>query len=97
MKLKVVVTDANIFIDLNDLELTEAFFKLNIEVHTTSFVIHELYREQQRLLRSFQKSKKLSVHNLQEKDFREIHNTNYPKSLSIADKSVLHLAYQMKA
>lgn len=41
MKTIVVVTDACIFIDLYDLELTNSFFSLDLEVHTTVAVLHE--------------------------------------------------------
>lgn len=92
MKIKIAVTDANIFIDLYDLGLTKSFFNLELEIHTTSAVLYELYSEQQEILQAYQSVGRLSVHNLQEQDFIEIYNENYPKSLSEADKSVLHVA-----
>ncbi|GAB1416281.1 hypothetical protein MASR2M117_16870 [Paludibacter sp.] len=97
MKVKIAVTDANIFIDLYDLGLTKSFFNLELEVHTTSAVLYELYSEQQEILQAYQSVGKLDVHNLQEQDFIEIYNENYPKSLSEADKSVLHLANKINA
>lgn len=97
MKVKIAVTDANIFIDLYDLGLTKSFFNLELEVHTTSAVLYELYSEQQEILQAYQSVERLSVHNLQEKDFIEIYNENYPKSLSEADKSVLHIANKINA
>lgn len=97
MKVRVAVTDANIFIDLYDLGLTKSFFNLELEIHTTSAVLYELYSEQQEILQAYQSVGKLDVHNLQEQDFIEIYNENYPKSLSEADKSVLHLANKINA
>lgn len=97
MKVKIAVTDANIFIDLYDLGLTKSFFNLELEVHTTSAVLYELYSEQQEILQAYQSVGKLDVHNLQEQDFIEIYNENYPKSLSEADKSVLHVANKINA
>lgn len=97
MKVKIAVTDANIFIDLYDLGLTKSFFNLELEVHTTSSVLYELYSEQQEILQAYQSVGRLEVHNLQEQDFIEIYNENYPKSLSEADKSVLHLANKINA
>jgi rRNA-processing protein FCF1 len=97
MKVKIAVTDANIFIDLYDLELTKSFFDLDLEVHTTSAVLYELYSEQQGILQAYQSVGRLEVHNLQEQDFIEIFNENYPKSLSEADKSVLHIANKINA
>jgi len=46
MKIIVAVTDACIFIDLHDLGLTNSFFNLDLEIHTTSAVLHELHNEQ---------------------------------------------------
>jgi rRNA-processing protein FCF1 len=97
MKIKIAVTDANIFIDLHDLELTNSFFNLEFEIHTTSAVLYELYSAQQNLLQAYQSVGKLSVHNLQEQDFIEIYEENYPKSLSESDKSVLHVANKINA
>jgi len=97
MKVKIAVTDANIFIDLYDLGLTKSFFNLELEIHTTSAVLFELYSEQQEILQAYQSVGRLEVHNLQEQDFIEIYNENYPKSLSETDKSVLHVANKINA
>jgi rRNA-processing protein FCF1 len=97
MKLKIAVTDANIFIDLFDVGLMDSFFNMDLEIHTTEAVFHELYSEQQAVLKSFQFAGKLEVHNLVEQDFMDIYNENYPKSLSEADKSVLHVANRLQA
>lgn len=97
MKVKIAVTDANIFIDLYDLGLTKYFFNLELEIHTTSAVLFELYAEQQEILQAYQSVGRLEVHNLQEQDFIEIYNENYPKSLSEADRSVLHFANKINA
>jgi len=95
MKIKVVVTDACIFIDLYELGLTNSFFNLNLEVHTTSAVLLELYIEQQHILKAYQSVNRLTIHNLKEKDFVEISSEEYPKSLSQTDKSVLFIANKM--
>lgn len=97
MKVKIAVTDANIFIDLYDLGLTKYFFSLDLEIHTTSAVLYELYPEQQEILQVYQSVGRLEVHNLLEQDFVEIHNEDYPRSLSEADKSVLHIANKINA
>ena len=97
MKVRIAVTDANIFIDLYNLGLTHSFFTLEFEIHTTSAVLYELYSEQQEILQAYQSVGKLYVHNLQEQDFAEIYQKNYPKSLSAADKSVLHVANKINA
>jgi len=97
MKLKIAVTDANIFIDLFDVGLMDSFFNLDLEIHTSAAVLYELYLEQQEVLETFRSAGKLAVHNLQEQDFVEIYTENYPKSLSEADKSVLHVANRLNA
>jgi hypothetical protein len=97
MKIIIAVTDACIFIDLYDLGLIAPFFKLEIEIHTTSAVYYELYEEQQQVLNAYQSVEKLIVHNLNEQDFIEIHSEPYPKSLSETDKSVLYIANKLNA
>jgi rRNA-processing protein FCF1 len=97
MKIKIAVTDACIFIDLYDLGLVDSFFNLDIEIHTTSAVLFELYSEQQQILKAYQSVNRLTVHNLQEQDFIEIYSEEYPKSLSETDKSVLHIANKLNA
>jgi predicted nucleic acid-binding protein len=97
MKTKIAVADACIFIDLYDLELIASFFNLDIEAHTTSSVLFELYSEQQQILKAYQSVDRLTVHNLQEQDYIEIHTETYSKSLTITDKSVLHIANKLDA
>lgn len=97
MEIKIAVANACIFIDLCDLGLVTSFFNLEIEIHTTSAVYFELCYEQQQILKAYQSVDRLLVHNLQEKDFLEIFSTEYPKSLSETDKSVLHVANKINA
>lgn len=97
MKLKIAVTDACIFINLYDIGLVASFFKLEIEIHTTSSVYFELYDEQQQVGKAHQCVDRLIVHNLKEEDFLQIHSEPYPKSLSETDKSVLHVANKLNA
>lgn len=97
MKTILAVTDACIFIDLLDLDIVDSFFNLDIETHTTLSVLYELYSFQQKILKAYQSVGKLTVHNLQEKDFIEIFSEGYPKSLSETDKSVLHVANKLNA
>lgn len=51
--MKIAITDACIFIDLHDLDLTTAFFSLNFEIHTSLDVFNELYLAQQQPLTEF--------------------------------------------
>ena len=79
MKLKIAVTDANVFIDLFDVGLMDSFFNLDLEIHTSAAVLYELYLEQQEVLETFRSAGKLAVHNLQEQDFIEIYTEKYLK------------------
>lgn len=97
MKIKIAITDACIFIDLYDLELISSFFNLEIEIHTTSAVLFELYPDQQQILKAYKSVNKLIIHNLKEDDLIEIYSGTYPKSLSETDKSVLYVANKLNA
>ena len=90
--MKIAVTDACIFIDILDLKLIRQFFTLPLEIHTTVDVLNELYENQEETLRVYESVGKLVVHNLTSEERQEILNTDYPKSLSMADKSVLLIA-----
>jgi hypothetical protein len=95
--MKIAITDACIFIDLHDLDLTNAFFSLNFDIHTSLDVFNELYIKQQQPLSEFIHQKKLTIHNIQQKDRSIIIATNYPRSLSEMDKTVLYLAQKHQA
>jgi len=94
---KVAITDACIFIDLHDLNLTNLLFKLPIEVHTSVDVFNELYDNQKDVLRAYQSMRILTVHNITGVERIEIYNQKYPKSLSNSDTTVLYLAEKLSA
>lgn len=95
--MKIAITDACVFIDLHDIELTTDFFSLDLEVHTSLDVMYELYETHRSFLSEYLDSGKLILHNLTEQDRSQILGENYPKSLSEIDKTVLHLALQLDA
>lgn len=95
--MKIAITDACVFIDLQDVELTTSFFSLNLEIHTSLDVMYELYLKHRSFLMQYHDSGKLILHNLTEQDRNQILSENYPKSLSEMDKTVLHLALKMNA
>jgi len=97
IRMKIAITDACIFIDLYDLQLTVQFFSLDIEVHTSIDVVKELFDNQQQMLKAFQSVNKLTVHIIQKSEKIKILSTPYPKSLSDSDKSVLYLAAKLNA
>ncbi|OIR01322.1 hypothetical protein GALL_166100 [mine drainage metagenome] len=95
--MKLAITDACIFIDVYNLELTAHFFKLGIEIHTSYDVFNELYPHQKDGLASYLSSGKLTLHNLNNDDRVVMYTENYPLSLSDNDKTVLHLAGKIGA
>lgn len=95
--MRIVVTDACIFIDIMDLQLTAAFFGLELEIHTTQDVFNELYQNQQQILQAYQRSKKLMIHVLSPQEQRELLEENFPVSLSPEDCSVIYVARKLDA
>jgi predicted nucleic acid-binding protein len=94
--MKIVVTDACIFIDVIKLNLTAKFFGLELEVHTTVDVINELYPSQQQILEGYISSKRLTVHLLTGEEQLELINDNHPKGLSPEDLSVIFIARKLQ-
>lgn len=93
----VAVTDACIFIDLCNTDLIAAFFKIQLDIHTSLDVINELYPEQQQTLQTFQTTGKLTVHNIAGEQRSAINNIHFPKAISEVDKTVIYLAAQLPA
>ncbi len=97
MRTRLIITDSNIFIDLLDIGLLAEFFRLDLEIHTTSMVIRELFPEQRKPLTQYHASGKLIIDSISGQEIKEIYTLSYPKSLSITDKSVLYIASKIKA
>ncbi|MFM7856126.1 MAG: hypothetical protein ACKO96_30445 [Flammeovirgaceae bacterium] len=95
--MKVVVTDACIFIDVIELQLTSKFFSLNLEIHTTQDVLNELYSAQYQILEGYEASNKLTVHNLTGEEQLLLMADKYPNSLTPEDRSVIFIAEKIKA
>jgi predicted nucleic acid-binding protein len=95
--MRVAITDACIFIDLHDLNLTNHLFSLELEMHTSLDVFNELYAYQQDILSAFHSVGKLTIHNISAEDRLNIQKQNYPKSLSENDKTVLFIAEKIDA
>ena len=92
---RIVISDANVIIDLLSVQLLEAFFALPCEIFTTDFVISEIERpEQQKIIQKFVKSKKLGVASFGFDEFAEILRlqSNSKNNTSIADCSVWYYA-----
>lgn len=95
--MKLAITDTCIFIDLHELNLTDRFFLLNIEVHTSLDVIRELHPEQQELLGLNEPTGKLTIHSITDEERAYIQTLDLSKGLSETDKTVLFLAEKMDA
>jgi predicted nucleic acid-binding protein len=95
--MKIAVTDANIFIDLIRLEILEYLFRLELDLHTTLNVVHELKADQYDIVKPFIKDKSIDIHSLTEEEIIEITTKNYSKKLSPQDLSVIILALKLNA
>ncbi|HXB39879.1 MAG TPA: hypothetical protein VNZ49_05005 [Bacteroidia bacterium] len=95
--MKIAITDACIFIDIYDLQLTSKFFGLELDIHTSVDVFNELYDEQKEMLRAFESVGKLTLHSIKEEDRKVIFAKGYPRSLSDNDKTVLFLSEKIDA
>ena len=95
--MKLAVTDACIFIDLIELQLTSEFFCLPIEIHTSLDVFNELYSEQKEILKAYHSVGRLSIHNLSSQERNQMQEEKLPRSLSDTDKTVLFLAEKLNA
>ena len=61
---RIAVNDANLFIDLCEIDLVEIFFELPLEFHTTQLILNELEEDQLQRLVPFIAQKQLSVRHL---------------------------------
>ncbi len=95
--MRIAITDACIFIDLLELGLINPFFELSLEVHTSLDVINELNATQIAILKAYQSTGKLTVHNISDNERQQILSSKYPKTLSSSDQTVLFLAEKHQA
>lgn len=90
--MKLHINDANILIDIVQLDLVDAFLSLGFELYTTDFVFAELETTQQQVL----KSDKLIIIRPAEADLFAIANmTDLHNGLSFEDCSVWYFAEKM--
>ncbi len=86
---KIVVNDANIFIDLHNVGLLEMFFLLPWEVHTTDFIMFELLKGGQKdTIATYESNGHLSIATFEFQEIIKIYNLNN----KIIDKTNLSLA-----
>lgn len=94
----IAVNDANIFIDLFEIDLIDTFFKLKLDLHTTNLVMNELEFELKTALEKQVNKKKLIVKKLNEVELealkaKEISSTKLTKP----DVSVYAYAKELNA
>lgn len=98
MKLRIVITDANILIDLINLDLSAVLFESELfEFKTTDFVFDEIYEEQKEKLLPVIRAKQLEVCEPDEADLKEIFILKQQSNaLSIEDCSVWYFASKLE-
>lgn len=96
---KIVVSDANVFIDLFSVGLLDSFFELPWEIHTTIPIVRELLdAELKASIETFEKSGKLSVHDVLQDSIEAMVPTNFKRvsaRVSLADCSALYVSYSL--
>jgi|TARA_R110000868_G_scaffold381692_1_gene648090 rRNA-processing protein FCF1 len=91
--MKIIVNDANILIDLVELELLPNFFALEFEFFTTSLVFEELEEDQQGTLQQYVESGSLLVYEMTNEQLSEINEIQKTKpALSPQDCSAFYQA-----
>ena len=95
--MRLVVQDANIIIDLIDCEIFELFFRLDLEVVTTSLVLGEISEaSQKKRCEAVVRKKLLHVVEISTIEFLQLQALEMP-GLKVADRSVLKLAEMRQA
>ena len=84
--MEVVITDANIFIDLYEIDLLEGFFKLPYSISTSVFLLQELDDIKPLL------EKVVNVLPITDQDIAAMSQIDWPKSFSFPDRTILYLA-----
>jgi predicted nucleic acid-binding protein len=95
---RIIVSDANILIDLVELNILPHFFQLDFDFHTTEFILDELFTRQQEALEPYIETGRLIINHIDEVDLYAIIDIrNKKSSLSEQDCSAFYLAQQLKA
>jgi rRNA-processing protein FCF1 len=94
--LKIAINDANLFIDLHEIALTEKFFQLPFSFHTTQLILSELEPEQLNKLQPFLEVEILVVRQLTREEIESLDSlTTQSKKLSRQDLSIYFYAKQI--
>jgi len=96
--MKLLITDANILIDLLKTDTIKEFFKLEYEIYTTQSIINECNDSQQKVLQRYIKAGKLSIYSFTKNDEAEVEKLYHDhKYLSYPDCSVFYVSGLIKA
>jgi predicted nucleic acid-binding protein len=94
----IAVNDANIFIDLIEINLIDEFFKLDLDLHTTNLVLNELDYTQTQIIKKHITKKRLTIKVLTESELDKLKEKEISsKKLSKQDISVYAYAKELDA
>lgn len=96
--MKIVVNDASILIDLFKIDLSDEFFRLPFEMHTTDLVSSEITDENAKRFQRYIENKMIQIRSFSYDEWKkvlEIKTDNPP--LSLADCSCFWLCKQLSA
>ena len=92
------MNDANVLIDLIELDILEEFFDTQMECHTVSLILEELYDDQKESLQPYIDSNQLHVHELTEDELQAVIEIRSQQiSLSEQDCSAYYRAISIGA
>lgn len=95
--MRIVINDANILIDLAELDLLEKFSQLDFELYTTDFVFNEIDENQKKSVQKLKDNELLEVIETTENaDYQGIQNLlDNNNGLSFEDCSVWHYSQKL--
>lgn len=97
--MNIVINDTNIFLDLFEVGLLDAFFSLPYQFHTVDFVIAEVTRaDEQKAIRKFIENGKLFVKEYNARQFRSLFQfkNTCGGNLTLTDSTVIFYAQSIK-
>jgi rRNA-processing protein FCF1 len=93
---QIAINDANLFIDLFEINLVSSLFELDLEFHTTQLIINELDAGQQAVLQTHVTKGQLNVKELSREEIEGLHTLPLlTQKLSLADLSIYFYAQQI--
>jgi rRNA-processing protein FCF1 len=94
---QIAINDANLFIELFEIDLFISFFELDLEFHTTQLIINELDASQQAVLQTYVTKGKVNIKELSREEIEGLHTLPLQtKKLSLADLSIYFYAQQIQ-